>query len=119
MWSPANGCTSRRTRAYASGSGRRIMLRYGRHERMTSSHVDAHAPSSTASWLLDSDPSIRWQVLRDLTDAPAQIVADERSRVASEGWGPRLLDQFAGFLPTTIRDHIPTSYFGALSIPLG
>jgi hypothetical protein len=60
---------------------------------MTSPHVDAHAPSSTASWLLDSDPSIRWQVLRDLTDAPAAIVADERSRVASEGWGPRLLDQ--------------------------
>ena len=44
-------------------------------------------------WLLDSDPSIRWQVLRDLTDAPAAIVAAERSRVAGEGWGPRLLDQ--------------------------
>ena len=34
-------------------------------------------------WLLDADPSIRWQVLRDLTDAPAEIVAAERSRVAS------------------------------------
>ncbi len=44
-------------------------------------------------WLLDSDPSIRWQVLRDLTDTPAEVVAAERSRVASEGWGPRLLDQ--------------------------
>jgi hypothetical protein len=44
-------------------------------------------------WLLDSDPSIRWQVMRDLTDTPAQIVAAERSRVALEGWGPRLLDQ--------------------------
>jgi len=33
--------------------------------------------------------------------------------------GPRLLDQFAGVLPRMIRDHIPTSYFGALSIPLG
>jgi hypothetical protein len=43
--------------------------------------------------MLDSDPSIRWQVLRDLTDTPAKIVAAERSRVASEGWGPRLLDQ--------------------------
>jgi hypothetical protein len=44
-------------------------------------------------WLLDSDPSIRWQVMRDLTGAPAATVADERSRVESEGWGPLLLDQ--------------------------
>jgi hypothetical protein len=44
-------------------------------------------------WLLDTDPSIRWQVMRDLTDTPAEIVAAERSRVASVGWGPRLLDQ--------------------------
>jgi hypothetical protein len=44
-------------------------------------------------WLLDTDPSIRWQVMRDLTDTPAEIVADERSLVASEGWGPRLLDR--------------------------
>jgi hypothetical protein len=42
-------------------------------------------------WLLDSDPAIRWQVLRDLADAPAEIVAAERARVASEGWGARLL----------------------------
>ena len=44
-------------------------------------------------WLVDADPSIRWQVMRDLTDTPAEIVATERSRVASEGWGARLLDQ--------------------------
>ena len=44
-------------------------------------------------WLLDADPSIRWQVMRDLTDTPAEIVAAERSRVASEGWGARLLDE--------------------------
>jgi hypothetical protein len=42
-------------------------------------------------WLLDSDPAIRWQVLRDLTDAPPQEVADERARVAAEGWGVELL----------------------------
>src|SRR6478609_8097857 len=42
-------------------------------------------------WLLDSDPSIRWQVLRDLTEQPADVVAAERSRVANEGWGARLL----------------------------
>ncbi|MGH3464228.1 MAG: hypothetical protein ACRDP9_22395 [Kribbellaceae bacterium] len=42
-------------------------------------------------WLLDSDPSIRWQALRDLADAPADAVEAERARVATEGWGARLL----------------------------
>ena len=42
-------------------------------------------------WLLDSDPSIRWQVMRDLTDAPPEEVAAERAKVAVEGWGARLL----------------------------
>jgi hypothetical protein len=42
-------------------------------------------------WLLDSDPAIRWQVMRDLTDAPAEQVAAERTRVAREGWGAQLL----------------------------
>lgn len=42
-------------------------------------------------WLLDSDPSVRWQVLRDLADAPAEEVHAERARVAVEGWGARLL----------------------------
>ena len=42
-------------------------------------------------WLLDSDPSIRWQVKRDLAGEPAEVVAVERSRVAVEGWGARLL----------------------------
>lgn len=42
-------------------------------------------------WLLDSDPAIRWQVLRDLADAPAAAVAAERARVGREGWGARLL----------------------------
>lgn len=63
---------------------------------MPLTHGDPHPPSlspSVIDWLLDADPSIRWQVMRDLTDAPAEIVAAERSRVASEGWGARLLDQ--------------------------
>jgi len=42
-------------------------------------------------WLLDSDPAIRWQVMRDLTDAGSDDVAAERSRIATEGWGARLL----------------------------
>ena len=42
-------------------------------------------------WLLDSDPSLRWQVLRDLAGAAPEAVAAERARVATEGWGARLL----------------------------
>jgi hypothetical protein len=42
-------------------------------------------------WLLDSDPSIRWQVMRDLTDEAPSAIAAERSRVATEGWGAQLL----------------------------
>jgi hypothetical protein len=42
-------------------------------------------------WLLDGDPAIRWQVLRDLTAAPPDEVAAERARVEHEGWGAALL----------------------------
>jgi hypothetical protein len=42
-------------------------------------------------WLLDSDPAIRWQVMRDLTAASEADVAAERARVAREGWGARLI----------------------------
>jgi hypothetical protein len=42
-------------------------------------------------WLLEGDPAIRWQVLRDLTDASPDEVAAERARVEHEGWGARLL----------------------------
>src|SRR4051795_13336086 len=47
---------------------------------------------NTLDWLLDSDPSIRWQVMRDLLGESEVMVARERSRVALEGWGARLLD---------------------------
>ena len=46
---------------------------------------------SVLEWLLESDPAIRWQVMRDLTDAPADEIAAERARVAREGWGAQLL----------------------------
>jgi hypothetical protein len=43
------------------------------------------------NWLLDSDPAIRWQIMRDLLGKPADAVAAERARVAREGWGAQLL----------------------------
>src|SRR5262245_41822707 len=54
-------------------------------------HIAQNPKRSVIRWLLDSDPSIRWQVMRDLTGAPAHEVAAERARVGAEGWGARLL----------------------------
>ena len=42
-------------------------------------------------WLLDSDPAIRWQAMRDLTDAAASAITAERSRVTREGLGAAIL----------------------------
>jgi len=54
--------------------------------------LDGYAPRPAhIRWLLDSDPAIRWQVMRDLTGAAPDAIAAERSRVATEGWGARLL----------------------------
>lgn len=46
---------------------------------------------TVVDWLLDADPAIRWQVMQDLMDEPAGVVAAERARVAVEGWGAQLL----------------------------
>jgi len=43
-------------------------------------------------WLLDGDPSIRWQVLRDLEGAAEPVWRAEQDRVSTEGWGARLLE---------------------------
>jgi hypothetical protein len=45
----------------------------------------------TIAWLLDGDPAIRWQTLRDLAGAAERSVACERRKVARDGWGARLL----------------------------
>ena len=52
-------------------------------------------PSETIRWLLQGDPAVRWQTLRDLCDEPAQVYESERRRVAGEGWGALLLSKQA------------------------
>jgi hypothetical protein len=51
----------------------------------------ATRPNGVVQWLLEGDPSIRWQTLRDLVGAPEGAVERERRKVAREGWGARLL----------------------------
>jgi hypothetical protein len=46
---------------------------------------------NTIDWLLDSDPAIRWQAMRDLTGAGAMAIAAERARVPREGVGAEIL----------------------------
>lgn len=50
------------------------------------------ASDKVMDWLLEGDPAIRWQALRDLTPAPHERVDAERQRVAVAGWGSRLLE---------------------------
>ncbi|MFJ1758725.1 squalene cyclase [Amycolatopsis sp. NPDC088138] len=43
------------------------------------------------AWLRDSDPALRWQVERDLLGEPPPVWEATRARVATEGFGARLL----------------------------
>jgi len=45
----------------------------------------------SVDWLLDSDPAISWQAMRDLTDASPAAIAAERARVPREGIGAQIL----------------------------
>jgi hypothetical protein len=58
---------------------------------MQTGHRMPNPEPAVLRWLLDADPAIRWQVLRDLVDTPPHGVAAERARIATEGWGTRLL----------------------------
>ena len=42
-------------------------------------------------WLLEGDPTVRWQVERDLLDEPADVWSRTRARIAHDGWGTELL----------------------------
>jgi hypothetical protein len=46
---------------------------------------------SAIDWLLNSDPAIRWQAMRDLTDASPAAIAAERARIPREGLGVEIL----------------------------
>lgn len=53
--------------------------------------MDASSRDPVLGWLLQGDPAIRWQVGRDLLGWPLREWQAEQARVASQGWGARLL----------------------------
>jgi hypothetical protein len=72
-------------------------------------------------WLLDTDPALRWQVERDLVGAPPEVWDGTRARIATEGFGARLLalqdpdGQWAGgsFFPSDFDFRGPEAAEGA------
>ena len=62
-----------------------------RHVRGRPAGPSDSADESVLAWLLAGDPSIRWQTLRDFAGAGGQDVERERQRVATQGWGAKLL----------------------------
>ncbi|MHA1945590.1 MAG: hypothetical protein ACXAC6_03155 [Candidatus Hodarchaeales archaeon] len=46
---------------------------------------------STIDWLLSGDPSIKWQVMKDLCSASSNEFEKERSKIELEGWGKKFL----------------------------
>ncbi len=73
---------------------------------MATSLPKRHAPqpeSAVIQWLLDSDPALRWQVMRDLLNAPAETVAAERAQVGGDGRLP-LDTRYPGAMPVELDE---------------
>jgi hypothetical protein len=67
----------------------------------------------TIDWLLDSDPAISWQAMRDLMDASPAATAAERARVPREGIGAEILasqGSDGSWHRTDALDWLPTLY---------
>jgi hypothetical protein len=47
---------------------------------------------SQIDWLLEGDPSIRYQTLRDLVDSDEKDIESERKKILKKGWGKRYID---------------------------
>jgi len=68
---------------------------------------------ATLDWLLDSDPSLRWQVERDLLGAPPAQWEATRARVATEGNGATLLAQQGDDGQWEGGAYFPAGFFGS------
>src|SRR5688500_14210305 len=84
---PAGEAKPEVRRSRPARHGRSSGRRSARFMSKSVAYLGHHEPMLAMDWLLDSDPAIRWQVMRDLSDAPTEQVAAERACVAREGWG--------------------------------
>lgn len=78
----------------ASWFGRSISVRAPRHKSGCAPlrYNGLRMPADPVlAWLLDGDPAVRWQALRDLRGSSPAVLRREQRRVAREGWGARLL----------------------------
>jgi hypothetical protein len=75
----------------SAGASHKVASYRTAHRNQTRKACQIIEPVPAIEWLLDSDPSIRWQVIRDLLDAPEAEWRAERAKVETEGWGARLL----------------------------
>jgi hypothetical protein len=79
------------------------------------------ASEDVINWLLDSDPALRWQVERDLVHASDDVWQATRAKVATQGFGARLLalqdfdGQWAGgaYFPADFDFQSPEAQDGA------
>lgn len=93
---------------------------FRKHENAASVGMMALDPV-LLDWLLDADPTLRWQVERDLAGAPREVWTASRARVATEGFGQRMLalqdpdGQWAGgsFFPSDFNFRGPEGAQGA------
>ena len=53
--------------------------------------MNSNSVFDSIDWLLNSEPAIRWQTMRDLTGASRSVIAAERARVSREGVGEKIL----------------------------
>ena len=65
------------------------------------------------TWMLDSDPSLRWQVERDLAGEPAEVWEQTRRRVATEGNGAALIAQQGEDGQWEGGAYFPAGFFGS------
>jgi hypothetical protein len=53
--------------------------------------MEESAADAVVAWLLEGDPAIRWQVMRDLLDEPAAVWQAEQRRTVESGWVAQIL----------------------------
>jgi hypothetical protein len=71
------------------------------------SEGEGYRAVDTIDWLLNSDPAIRWQPMRDLTDASPEAASAERARVTREGVGAEILAIHAALSRQSSRGSSP------------